>query len=79
MGAGIYWVADFRDPMVGDDYVFIESSKKLRKLQRDTFVFADLVTMVSHSMIQDALDFARAEGIDVDKKKFFVSTTVFLR
>jgi len=71
MGTDIYWVADFRDPMVGNSYVFIESSKKLRKLQRDTFVFADLVTMVSHSMVQDALEFARAEGIDVDKKKFF--------
>ncbi|MCX8062831.1 MAG: hypothetical protein N3D16_09640 [Anaerolineales bacterium] len=71
LGSRLYWIADFRDPLI-DEYIYITSlSPRLARLQRATFLFADLVTMVSHSMIEDALDFVQRMGLNIEENKFF--------
>lgn len=70
MGPLLYWIADFRDPMF-NEYGMCSYSKHLAGLQRDTLTTANLITMVSHSMIQDALEFAQDEGIEVQNRKFY--------
>lgn len=70
MGPQLFWVADFRDPMIGHDYAQVGYSKRLASIQRETFELADLVTMVSQSMIQDALTFIQQEALEVNARKF---------
>lgn len=70
MGTQLFWVADFRDPIIDHDYAQVGYSKRLASIQRETFELADLVTMVSQSMIQDAFALIQHEAPKVNARKF---------
>lgn len=78
MGSHLFWIADFRDPVIGHEYALAGCSRKLARIQRETLMYADLITMVSHSMIQDALWFAQTEGVEDVESKFFLLYNGFI-
>jgi glycosyltransferase involved in cell wall biosynthesis len=80
MGSRLYWIADFRDPLIGYEYPLpITYSERLARIQEKTFLFADLVTMVSCSMIEDAQRFISSRSIRVESNKFFCLYNGFLK
>lgn len=70
MDSHLFWIADFRDPLI-DEYALVGQSGKLTKFQKEILIHANLLTMVSRSMIQNVMGFAQSEGIDVVESKFF--------
>lgn len=68
----ILWIADYRDPMEEHGYVGVTSSSKLRRINKDTFLNADLITTVSFGLKDLLFNQAKNYGIDIQKKTIVI-------